>query len=198
MSKKYAMLIKVDGANNNNKFYEITWNDDDSVTARYGRCGNIGVTENKGYGEAAFDKVFKAKTNPSKGYKKVDVLTNESTGAPTNSSNKITSSLTEIAKRDIANNNPIMDDLLDRLAKVNQHQLLQATGDQIDIVNGVVQTVLGPITLNSVTNARTKLNNLKKLIQYGTLDDTYLDDLNQYLTYIPQVVPRNRGWPIHF
>jgi len=192
MAKKYAMLVKVDGNNNNNKFYEITLNDDDSVTARYGRNGDQGVTESKGHGEAAFDKVFKAKTAASKGYKQVDVLQNIPSVTP--GMTKATSSLAEIAKRDITGNDPVLSALMDRLAKINKYQLLQATGDQIDIVDGVVRTVLGPVTLDAVSSARSILIDLNSYIANKDFSNDYNEKLNQYLTHIPQKVPRGRGW----
>ena len=192
MSKQYAMLVKVDGANNNNKFYEIIWNDDDSVTARYGRNGDAGVTEHKGYGEAAFNKVLKAKTSASKGYKKVDVLTNQAGAVP--AVTKSVSSLTEVAKRDVGKGNPLMAKLLEQLAKINKYQLLEQTGGQIDIVDGVVQTVLGPVTLDAVAKARAELITLDSFISKKDFGDKFSEHLNQYLTYVPQKVPRKRGW----
>jgi poly [ADP-ribose] polymerase len=198
MAKKYAMLVKVDGSNNNNKFYEITWNDDDSVTARYGRNGDNGVTEHKGHGETAFLKVFKAKTSASKGYKQVDVLTGTDSGIPTGGVSKVTESLAEIAKRDISNNNPVMAALLDKLAKINKYELMKSTGDKIDIVDGVVRTVLGPITLSAVGEARSELIKLSKFVETEDYGDEYGSLLNQYLSIIPQAVPRKRGWDKEF
>lgn len=200
MAKKYAMLVKVDGTNNNNKFYEIKWNDDDSVTARYGRNGDTGVTEQKGFGEAAFNKVYKSKTAASKGYKEVDVMTNASTGTPAASStlSPATESLASIAKRDISNNDPVMAKLLDRLASINKYQLLQATGNQIDIVDGIVQTVLGPVSLSSVDKARVELIELSKFIDNADFGSEYIQHLNEYLSFIPQKVPRARGWGEEF
>jgi poly [ADP-ribose] polymerase len=196
MSKKYAMLVKVDAGENNNKFYEIIWHDDDTVTARYGRNGDNGVTEQKGSGEAIFNKVYKAKTSASKGYKEVDILTTSGT-TPTTTPLRNTP-LIEIAKRDIANNNPVMAALLERLAQINKYELLKATGDQIDIVNGVVQTVLGPVTLDAVSKARAELLSLDTFIQKQDFGTKYADHLNQYLTFIPQKVPRKRGWDQDF
>lgn len=192
MAKKYAMLVKVDGTENNNKFYEIKLNEDDSVTARYGRVGTDGVIENKGYGEDAFDKVFKAKTGPRKGYKQVDIVVSE--GGVTASSK--TGSLAEIAKRDIANNNPVLAELLEKLAKINRFNLLSATGGQIDIVDGEVKTPLGLVTKASVEKARTKLEELSDITD--STADSYKDLLNEYLSIIPQKVPRQHGWYRNF
>jgi len=194
MAKKYAMLVKVDSGNNNNKFYEIIWNDDDSVTARYGRNGDNGVTEQKGYGEAAFNKVYKSKTAASKGYREVDVMTNNGTPAASGTVSLATESLAIIAKRDIADNNPEMAKLLDRLSAINKYQLLKATGDQIDIVDGIVKTVLGPITLPAVSKARDVLISLKDFIDTQDFGNSYSQTLNDYLSIIPQKVPRARGW----
>lgn len=192
MAKKYAMLHKADAKNNSNKYYEITLNDDDSVSARYGRVGDSGVTEHKGYGESAFDKVFKAKTSASKGYTQVDIAVSQG-GIPKISSSA-SSTLAEIAKRDIANNDPTLASLLERLAKINKYQLLQATDGQIDIVDGIVQTAVGPITLDAVSKARSRLIDLDQFIQNKDYNDDYTEALNQYLRIVPQKVPRKRGW----
>jgi poly [ADP-ribose] polymerase len=193
MAKKYAMLVKVDGDENNNKFYEIKWNEDDSVTARYGRVGTDGVVEDKGYGEAAFDKVFKAKTSARKGYKQVDIMVSEG-GAPTGS--KKQSSLADIAKRDIGNNNPVLSNLLTKLSEINRFNLLSATGGQIDIVDGEVKTALGLVTKDSIDKAREKLNDLNDIVNKTkkAKSDNYKTFLNEYLTLVPQKVPRARGW----
>ncbi len=133
MTKKYVMLIKNDAVNNNNKFYEIKLEDDDSVVARYGRVGATGATEHKGYGEATFERVKKSKIDTRKGYREVDIVVSESgSGAVSSKGGK----LADIAKRDIAKGNTELHDLLERLAEVNRFQLLAASGGQIDIVDG--------------------------------------------------------------
>lgn len=192
MAKKYAMLVKVDGDENNNKFYEIKWNEDDTVTARYGRVGTEGVVEHKGSGEATFDKVFKAKTGARKGYKQVDIMVSEN-GAPSGSAK---SSLADIAKRDIADNNPVLSNLLTKLSEINRFNLLSATGGQIDIVDGEVKTALGLVTKDSIDKAREKLNELNDIVNKTkkAKTDQYKTFLNEYLTLVPQKVPRARGW----
>lgn len=49
MAKNYAYLIQVNAANNNNKFYEITENDDSTVSVRYGRVGGKVMSKDYGY-----------------------------------------------------------------------------------------------------------------------------------------------------
>lgn len=195
VSKKYAMLVKSDPKNNNNKFYEIILNDDDSVTTRYGRVGASGVTESKGYGETIFEKIKKQKLAPRKGYKEVDVLTSE----VENKSKSFTSSLLNIAKRDVTKNNPVLDALIERLTKINKYQLLQASGGAIDIVDGIVKTELGvPISSDSIIKARTKLIELKDYVNKDSLSSEYAECLGEYLTLVPQKVPHRRGWDKSF
>lgn len=172
---------------NNNKFYEMKLEDDDSVVIRYGRVGANGVTEHKGYGEATFEKVMKSKTK--KGYKEVNVVTNE--GETVQSSK----SIADIAKRDIAQGNTELHDLLDRLAKINRFQLLAASGGQIDIVDGEVKTALGILVpLSSIEEAKLKLIELSEYVNHNDLSTSYVSTLQDYLTLVPQKIPSKRGW----
>ena len=45
MPKNYAYLVQVNAINNNNKFYEIIENDDDTVSVKYGRVGGTVMTK---------------------------------------------------------------------------------------------------------------------------------------------------------
>lgn len=49
MAKNYAYLIQVNAVNNNNKFYEITENDDSTVSVKYGRVGGKVMSKDYGY-----------------------------------------------------------------------------------------------------------------------------------------------------
>lgn len=190
MSKRYQMLIMANADNNNNKFYELKLEDDDSVVARYGRVGVQGVTEHKGHGEATFDKVAKAKK--AKGYREVNILTTENVSKP------ISGNVVELAKRDIIRNNPVLEKLIEKLAKINRHQLLAASGGNIDIVDGQVKTPLGLVTLDSVLDAKKKLNELNKFVLNQDLNRDYVTCLEDYLTLVPQKVGHKRGWHTNF
>ena len=61
----HIMLVKTDAKNNNNKFYELTLNND-IVTAKYGRVGATGTTTNVGRGFSAMER--KAREKYNKGY----------------------------------------------------------------------------------------------------------------------------------
>lgn len=194
MTKKYTMLVMANAADNNNKFYELKLEDNDEVIIRYGRVGNAGVTESKGFGEATFDKVANAKRK--KGYRDVEIMTTSTaTGAPSTSTNNIT----EIAKRDLAKNNPVLSALIEKLAKINRHQLIGASGGNIDIVNGQVKTALGVlVTLDSVTKAKDKLVELNDYVGKSDLGSDYVNALQDYLTLVPQKIQAKRGWDQNF
>lgn len=49
MAQNYAYLVQVNEQANNNKFYEITENDDNTVSVRYGRVGGKEMEKNYGY-----------------------------------------------------------------------------------------------------------------------------------------------------
>lgn len=195
MAKKYLMLLMNNAEGNNNKFYEMKLEDDDSVVIRYGRVGAAGVTEHKGHGEDIFEKVANAKKK--KGYREVEVMVSEGGSAPVAS--KSGSNLAEIAKRDIAKGNTALHGLLDRLAQINRFQLLAASGGQIDIVDGEVKTALGVLVpLSSINTAKEKLNNLSKLVNVMDLGSEYVNDLQDYLTLVPQKIQSKRGWDKNF
>ena len=193
MTKRYEMLVMTNAAGNNNKFYEMKLEDNDEVIIRYGRVGANGVTESKGYGESTFEKVKNSKTK--KGYRPVDVVLNE--GGKASSQHKMT--LAEIAKRDIAGNNPALNALLDRLAQINRFQLLSASGGQIDIVDGEVKTALGVlISLDSIQKAKDDLQLLSEYVGKNDFSESYVNTLQDYLTKIPQKVSHRRGWDRSF
>lgn len=191
MTKRYQMLVMANADNNNNKFYELKLEDDDSVIARYGRVGVQGVVEDKGFGEDTFEKVLKSKTK--KGYREVNILTTENAAKPINGS------VIEIAKRDILRvSNPLLERLVEKLARINRHQLLSASGGNIDIVDGQVKTPLGLVTLGSVSDAKIKLAELNRLVNDNDLGRSYVSCLEDYLTLVPQKVGHKRGWHTTF
>lgn len=92
-----TMLVKTKVSDNNNKFYEINLYADGKVVGRNGRVGTDGVLQDKGFiGESGYEKLVNEKLK--KGYKRVELATVSNGGANT--------SVVEVAKRDIAGNNP--------------------------------------------------------------------------------------------
>jgi poly [ADP-ribose] polymerase len=187
---KTVMLVKTKAADNNNKFYEVNLYDDGNVVGRNGRVGTDGVLQKKGpIGEAGYDKLVKEKMKG--GYKPVEIATIE---VMPSGSTKVRESLEDIAFRDIANHNPVLTKLIKRLCDINRFQLLQATGGQITIVDGVVKTPVGPVTLNAVNSGKAKLASLQQFVNSQNFGSEYVEMLEDYLTCIPQKIPHKGGW----
>lgn len=192
---KVVMMVKTKAADNNNKFYEVSLYEDGNVVGRNGRVGTDGVLQKKGVlGEAGYDKLVAEKKKG--GYREVEIATH--TVDVVSGATSVRESLADIAKRDITGNNPILNNLIERLTAQNKYQLLKATGGAIDIVDGVVKTPVGPVTLNAVQTGKNKLAELQSMLQSGKTDDRYVETLEDYLTAVPQKIPLKRGWENNF
>lgn len=188
--KRYTMLVLSDPVSNNNKFYEITMDDDELVSVRYGRVGVEGQRQVKGSGDRVFDRCKREKT--AKGYREVDVVVKDDSG-------RIRKSLSDVAQRDIAGNDPTLAALIHRLATINRHQLLAATGGQITIEDGMIKTPVGMVTAQSIQAARDLLVSLADFVQRDrTTVKGYATHLQDYLTLVPQKVPAKAGWAPDF
>lgn len=195
MAKDQAMLIFTDAINNNNKFYEVILNDDDSVISRWGRVGAEGQSSTVYGGVHKFNQIIRSKT--AKGYVKTDIVS-----LKPNSHNTNKAVLAEAAKRDILGdrvNDPsakLLLSLVERLTAMNRHQLMMASGGNIQIDDdGLIKTPLGLVKLETVEEARSLLEQLDKFVQKQKYTDTkYISTLEQYLKLIPQKVPHKRGW----
>lgn len=176
------MLIFVSGANNNNKFYHVTFRDG-MVTTRYGRVGTEGVSSSKPGTEASFNSVVGGKLR--KGYIETPILSSE---IDTNKSvNK--SKLGEVAKKTltVSAGDLALEKLIDKLAAQNQHDIMSQSGGMIKVnSDGLIRTPLGLVDIPAINEAETILSQMKKNFVPTQLD--------KYLTLIPQEVPRVRGW----
>lgn len=186
MTQRYLMLVMADPKNNNNKFYEIRMEESGEVHVRYGRVDGGEQKAIKGHGDYVFDKV--AREKKAKGYREVEVVLKDDTG-------KVKRSLTEVAKRDVVGNDPVLAALIERLIQINRHELMAASGGRITIENGQVRTPVGLITMGNVQSAKSVLADIQKLVEARkTSSNKYLDLLSDYLTLVPQKVPRAGGW----
>jgi poly [ADP-ribose] polymerase len=193
--KEQAMLIFTDALNNNNKFYEIILNDDDSINLRWGRVDAKGQNKTTYGGKREFDSTIKAKL--AKGYARSKTV---SVNPSSTETNKVT--LAETAKRDILGdkvndkNSSILVKLVERLSEMNRHQIMAASGGSIKVdESGLIVTSLGLVTKATVEEARLLLNNIEKHVSKKAFtSEKYIDGLNNYLKLIPQKVPTRRGW----
>lgn len=186
MTQRYLMLVLADAKHNNNKFYEIRMEENGDVHVRYGRVDGGEQKAIKGNGSHVFERV--AREKKAKGYKEVDVVLKDDSG-------KAKKSLSEVAKRDVVGNDPVLAALIERLIAINRHELMAASGGRITIVDGQVRTPVGLITMANVTSAKNVLADIQKLVETRkSSSPKYTDLLNQYLTLVPQKVPRAAGW----
>lgn len=181
-----AMLIMVSANNNNNKFYHVTLSDTGTVTKRYGRVGVEGVSRTESTGRHGFDKVIREKTN--KGYKQTQIVS-ESSAAVKNDN------LSDIAKKALVGSggsNSILEELVDTLVRLNNHDILETSGGLIKVnSDGLMTTPLGLINQNSINAARAILRSLETTPVSGS---RFVPQLEEYLSLIPQKVGSKRGW----
>lgn len=85
----YAYLIKVEAGANNNKYYEMIDNEDGTFTAKWGRVGRN--PQEKIYPTSAWDRIYRQKLGPRKGYTDVTHTVAVSSDTTTNSGDRIVS-----------------------------------------------------------------------------------------------------------
>lgn len=195
--KDYAMLHFVDVKNNNNKFYELTLNEDDSILTRWGRVAPDVAGQTKvcygGLGE--FNRIINAKI--AKGYERTKAV---SVSKPQSTSKM---QLAEAAKRDMLGNvddSSVIAKLVVKLTEMNRHQIYKASSGNI-VVNddGLVKTALGMVTLDTITEARHILDKVETFVARNKFStNQYIDLLTNYIKLIPQKVPSRGGWHENF
>jgi poly [ADP-ribose] polymerase len=190
---KEAMLIMVSSAANNNKFYHITLDENDVVTKRWGRVGVHGTVSTENTGEKGFDRIVAQKEK--KGYTATDVIVVDE--EPTHSNN---TELSKIAKTALvgkgAVKNAVLDELVDTLVRLNNHDILETSGGMIKVnQSGLITTPLGLIKPASIASAKNILGELEHTAVSSSSFPTLLES---YLRLIPQKVGYRRGWEKDF
>ena len=185
-------FIKTDAVNNNNKFWEYTFYDNNTYSVEYGR---VGVTCNSEDPKPTTQQKLntKIKAKERDGYVRVAVIADAALNIQVMSNEHAK----KIAEEELAADNPVLKTLIQKLATANKHQLSLATGGQmdIDLKTGVISTPLGVITSETVVKARTVLSELEPLIAAKDFDcKSYVEKINQYLTLVPQKVSHAKGW----
>lgn len=198
--KENAMLIFTDAKENNNKFYELILNNDDSINTRWGRVGAEGQKKTVYGGKYEFDRILRSKT--AKGY-----VLSKTVGINITSGGQDKVALAETAKRDLVKvdiskdkNASVLLKLVERLAEMNRHQIMTASNGNIKIdETGLITTPLGLVTASTITEARVYLDKIEKFCNKKTFtSNEYIGALEQYLRLIPQKVPTRRGWYENF
>lgn len=184
------MFILTDAKNNNNKFWAISMNEAGVVTTRNGRVGSKGQSRVIGSGQGMFDAKIREKERG--GYKPVDLV-----GPAAGSANVNGEMLATAAEDEIAQGNPVIAKLVRELAQINRHQILAASGGQmdIDLATGIITTPVGVVTAQNITEARRLLAEIVPLVVSQDFDNpAFITPLQDYLMLVPQKVDAKRGW----
>lgn len=189
---KKAICVEF-GDTNNNKFWQYTLYDDGTALTEWGRVGNTQASKTVSHEEAL--KKWREKTRdsnkPDKRYTEVKTV------GETVTSGKIVSvantTLKDIAKKQIKTTNPLVQQLIDFLVKVNAHNICQASGGSIqyDTSSATFKTPLGIIDPEQVDEARKILTDMADFVNARDFDSPEFGrQLNQYLRLIPHDVGR--------
>ena len=158
------------------------------VTSRNGRVGSKGQSRALGQGEALLQRKIREKEK--KGYKEIDLV-----GAP--SGGPGTAQIATAAEEQIGRGDPVVTELVRSLARINRHQLLEASGGQmdLDLDTGIVSTPLGVVTSGNLEKARRLLERLEPYVAGQDHDDRdFISNLEDYLMLVPQKVGSRQGW----
>lgn len=209
------MFIAVDPNNNNNKYWKferysvpITENGETGdLKITWGRVG----ADNPESQLRPYDEKFllgkireklrgkKDETGKRVPYTECHIL---DAGAPAASPSSLgKEQIKRLAVEEIAQGCPIASALIKKLAEANRHELLAASGGQmdIDLETGMVRTPLGVITSSAVEKARILLDSMAPYVKANkTEDPRYIGFLEQYLRLVPQKVPGKKGWHSSF
>lgn len=185
------MFVLTDAVANNNKFWEATLHNNQDVFCRWGRVGADGQSKTfPGIGKHGMESKIREKTG--KGYREIAVIGKASAG-PAVANNHVHT----VATNEIAGSNPTLQALVKRLAEANRHQILAASGGQmdLDLSTGIISTPLGVVTLDNIDAARLLLAKFHTYVKKQDYDNPkFVAGLNDYLMYVPQKVDAKRGW----
>lgn len=134
------MLVLVDTKANSNKFYSLELDQTGRVSKTYGRIGADGVTNYEHTGDSGFQKILDAKKR--KGYKEVDVADASSQPIrPRLDRSRLASVARAGLVSEDAVNDTLVADVIERIIKVNAHDILESSGGLIKVdLNGRIQT----------------------------------------------------------
>lgn len=187
------MYILTDANANNNKFWEVTLGEDGQVSSRNGRVGSKGQSRVMGSGITLFNSKIREKER--KGYRPIDVVGKAS------SSSMDKAALATAAEDQIAKGDPVIAELVRDLARINRHQIIAASGGQmdVDLDTGIITTPLGVVTSDNITKARALLQGFEPFVRDADFDmPGFIDPLQRYLMLVPQKVGSKRGWHKEF
>jgi poly [ADP-ribose] polymerase 2/3/4 len=180
-------LILVSSTANSNKFYRLTLDADGAVSKTFGRVGASGVTNVEHTGYAGYERMRREKLR--KGYREIDVADGEVT-APRIATMRLASVARSGLTENEAGENAVISDLIDRIVRVNAHDILETSGGLMKVdTSGRITTPVGLVTAASIREATALLKRMQRMKAAARVPL-----LEQYLTLVPQKVSPRAGW----
>ncbi len=183
---------------NNNKFWQYTLFDDNSVECRWGRVGEPGQSKMFPHSSVYAADVFisrKISEKLGKGYREFEDAADGS--APAARSVVGAVKLAEVATEQIEHQDPLVSNLIKRLADVNRHNILNNTALTYNASGqyaGMFSTSLGVVTPASLHRARAILSQIgdalggsSKIAEYEL--KRFVED---YMMLVPVDIGRRR------
>jgi len=182
---EHKVFSKTDLQANNNKFWKIWFYDNGEIETQNGRQGLMGqrrfITAT---GRGAYEAKLREKRK--KGYVENDVVEGVSQGGTKSVARE---QLKDIAVKQIKHSNPLVQQLIDFLVKINAHNIFTATKGKISYDTSTAQfkTAVGVISSSQVDRARVLLSDLSDMVAKGEWDKPIFEEnLNEYLSLVPR------------
>jgi poly [ADP-ribose] polymerase len=179
-----------DGHAKHNKIWRIVQNSDDTVVTYNGRIGaNIVTNPIKQFCDSWAANSFvesKIKEKLKKGYNKIELIKNSDSKQCVASINK--KDLKTKILSEITFNNDITRGLVEYFWDVNIHNITSLTNITYNYDNGLFETPVGIVTIDTINNARSILINIAQHIENTQFDNDFKEYVQKYLMLIPQKI----------
>ena len=173
---------------NSNKFYRLTLDANGAVSKTFGRVGAAGVTNVEHTGIVGYERMRREKLR--KGYQEIDVP-DEANSPPKIATMRLAAVAKSGLTDDTAAENSVISDLIDRIVRVNAHDILETSGGLMKVdTSGRIKTPVGLVTASAIREAGVLLDAMEKKKRPATR----VPLLERYLTLVPQKVSSRAGW----
>ncbi len=179
-------LIFTDFKGNNNKFWNGTLFEDNTVECQWGRIGAEKPQSKPfpGVGKRFLDQ--KKREKLLKGYEVQKTITGTGIVKVEEVAKR---DLHSIAKKQIITSDPLVDKLVERLVKANVHTIVSSTDIKFDVASGTFTTPLGIVTPDAINEARNLLVSIEKHLKNDWKDENETNNvISKYLRLIPQKI----------
>lgn len=157
-------FIFVESTENHNKFWYIEEHDDGLIKTIWGRVGAKEQVAEKRFGYNAskeYDKLVKSKIK--KGYTKLNTLDSDLKVDAGQQLSKTTLEQVALGEIDYDHNNKVITGMIKTFCSANIHNITANSSISFNEQSNVFQTPCGIVTLDTINDARTVLNDLYDL-----------------------------------